>query len=121
MTRTPISSNTSAELVDFIARRAAELAAEIIVTRLRQEPGIGSPRYATADSNPLNSRRAFLNAHRAKSFPTFKQGRNVAALWSDVEAWMRQRPEPRQTGEEGMSLDEALSAAAAPKRMRRAL
>ncbi|KYF56715.1 hypothetical protein BE04_33570 [Sorangium cellulosum] len=50
-----------------------------------------TPHYATAKSNPLGSARAFLNAHRRGHFHTFKRGREVAALWTDVETWIESR------------------------------
>jgi hypothetical protein len=106
-------------LIEIIVRKAAELAAEIIVARLRHEPGLGAPLYATAQHNPLGSKRAFLNAARAKKFTTFKRGRNVAAMWSDVDAWMRQCPEQRRESPGELSLEEELAMASKPKRVRR--
>ncbi len=44
-----------------------------------------APRYATAKRNPWGSARAFHDRARAGLFPTFKIGREVAALWSECE------------------------------------
>jgi predicted GIY-YIG superfamily endonuclease len=61
---------------------AARIATEQLVSQRE------TPRYATAKSNPLGSARSFLNAHRAGKFRTFMRGREVAAIWKDVERWM---------------------------------
>ncbi|WP_438038635.1 hypothetical protein [Sorangium sp. So ce128] len=49
------------------------------------------PRYASSKTNPLGSARAFLDAGRRKNFPTFKRGKEVWALWTDVETWIESR------------------------------
>lgn len=96
-----------------------DLVADRIVERLRAEV-VRAPRYATARENPLGSRRAFLDAHRAGAFPTFRRGREIAADWSAVEAWMREAratPEPTKNNA-GPSIEQMLEASAAPRRRR---
>jgi hypothetical protein len=53
-----------------------------------------APRYASARSNPIGSERGFKAACASGAFPVFKQGRAVAARWSDVEAYMEARARP---------------------------
>ncbi len=108
-------------LLDAFARRVAE----IVLERLREQPGLGVPLYATPRLNPLGSRRRFLDAARAGAFNSFPRGRSVAALWADADAWMRKQGEsaegrvrPRQ--EAPRTLDEDLAAATRPTRRRRA-
>ena len=50
--------------------------------------------FADAKNNPLGSARAFLDAARRRDFPSFKRGRNVVALWADVEAYVLSRKRP---------------------------
>lgn len=66
-----------------IARRAAPIV-----------PGTTTPRYATAKHNPTGTARGFKAAGASGAFPTFKQGRAVAALWTDVERWIESRVRP---------------------------
>jgi hypothetical protein len=47
-----------------------------------------TPRYATSKHNPLGTARSFLNAARANKFKTFKRGRETAAKWDDVAAYV---------------------------------
>jgi hypothetical protein len=105
-----------------VAELAAELAAKIVADKLAGAAG-PTPRYATAKVNPTGSRRAFLDAARENAFPTFQRGKQTAAMWSDVEAWMRARPpitraRPGDNGEE-LSLRDELLIAASPRKRKR--
>ena len=82
------------ELATKIAPMVASLVAAQVLDGLRQTAGLGSPRYATAKENPLRSPKAFRAAYRGGAFPTFLQGREKAAMWIDVETWMRTRQKP---------------------------
>lgn len=73
-----------------------ELLAERVAEKLASRTGGPAPRYATARDNPLRSPRAFLDAARRGDFPTFKLGRCVAALWSDVERHVEGRKRPKK-------------------------
>jgi hypothetical protein len=79
-------SNLLDVLLDVLADRLAE--------RLAARAGTSTPRYADAKANPLGSARAFLDAGRAGRFPTFKRGREVVALWADVERSIESRKRP---------------------------
>lgn len=72
-------------LLDELAERVFRKIAQ------RAHGAVVPPRYATAKSNPLGSARAFLDAHRRGEFATFKRGREVVALWTDVETWIESR------------------------------
>ncbi len=72
-------------LADAVAERVARLLSAAA-------PPPASTRYADALHNPLGTRRAFADAARAGSFPTFRRCRRVTALWSDVERWIESRP-----------------------------
>lgn len=70
-----------------------EAAVERVLRRVLPELAsqAATPRYATADNNPLGSSRAFLDAGRRGDFETFRCARRVTALWTDVEAWIERR------------------------------
>jgi hypothetical protein len=74
-------------LLDVLIDVLAERVADKMATRI----GASSPRYATARENPIGSARAFLDAARRGDFPTFRRGRCVAALWTDVERYVENR------------------------------
>jgi hypothetical protein len=112
--------NGSDALIDLIVRRAAEQAAEIIVARLRQEPGVGAPPYATAKNNPLGSRKAFRGAVRRGAFETFRRGRELAARWKDVEDWMFKNQRSVGPAHGAPSLEEELAMASKPRARRTA-
>lgn len=84
---------------------ALDAALEAVLRRVVREElaaalaGRGTPEHATARENPLGSERAFLAAARKGAFPTFRAGRQVAARWSDVVAWMESRPIDRSAPE----------------------
>lgn len=95
----------------------AEMVADRVIARLSGN----SPRYASAVENPLGSSRAFLDAHRAGRFPTFKRGREVLAKWADVEAYIEsRRTRPSEHRAEKDQGDVASLAKMAPKRRGRA-
>lgn len=72
------------EIVERTARRVVEL--------LQAAGSVPNPKHADANNNPLGSARAFLDAHRRGDFPTFKRGREIVALWTDVERYIESRP-----------------------------
>ncbi|MGK3959911.1 hypothetical protein WMF38_43540 [Sorangium sp. So ce118] len=77
-----------ADVMDVHARTLRAQADAVAAAGVSAQP---TPRYATAKSNPLGSARAFRDAGRTGHFPTFKLGREVAALWTDVETWIESR------------------------------
>ncbi|XXY23397.1 hypothetical protein WME88_27675 [Sorangium sp. So ce216] len=101
-----------------LAAMTAELAADLLEQRLKAP---SAPRYATAKSNPLGSGRTFLDAARAGRFPSFKRGREVVALWSDVDAYIMSAPRTAKAPPEAdAGLEAELAAAATPRRRRAA-
>ena len=97
--------------IETLLNTLADDLANRILARLQGLPGLGSPRYATAKSNPLGSRRAFVAAVKRNDFPTFKPGRSVAARWEDVEAFaLQHKPANERT------LEDELALAARPKK-----
>jgi len=82
--------NAADAFLDAIVERLAPRVADIVLARLRAEPGFGTPRVATAKNNPTGSARAFRRGARAKAFPTFKHGKADAAEWALVETWWRE-------------------------------
>lgn len=66
-----------------------------------------TPEHATAKSNPLGSERAFLDAARKGTFPTFKLGREIAARWADVQAYAERRTITRSTLAEAPPIESA--------------
>lgn len=117
-----------ADLYAALSRNAAEQArlyAELAAIEAGEAGAQPAPvssagaMYATAEHNPLGTARGFLNAHRRGAFPTFKQGRTIAARWSDVEAWMTD-PARRAKAQPANDLDAMLAqAASAPRRRAR--
>lgn len=81
------SSGSAEQLLGALIEALAERVAEKMAARLPAS----TPRYATAKENPIGSARAFLDAARRGDFPTFRRGRSVAALWSDVERYVENR------------------------------
>jgi len=83
----------------FLAAMGAawDALAEMMVPA-QQPPPI---RWATAKDNPLRSSRAFLDAARRGDFPTGKRGREIAARWTDVEAWIEGRKDSRAAKKRG--------------------
>jgi hypothetical protein len=71
-----------------------ELAARVVDELAERQARGAVSRYATASNNPIGSPRAFLDAGRAGKFRTFKRGRQVCALWADVEHWIESRKRP---------------------------
>lgn len=88
---------------EFVKRLAQDIAAQLAAS---------APRYADAGNNPLGTRRAFLAAGRRGDFPTFRRGREVVALWADVEAFIESRRRPvrartpaQETGDDRVLLE----------------
>ena len=71
-----------------------ERVADRVVRRL--EGTTSRSTYADAKNNPLGSARAFLDAGRRGDFPTFKRGRQVVALWADVERYIQSKQRARR-------------------------
>ena len=106
------------EALDWFLTELAARIADALVER--QATGDVAPRYATAQNNPVGSPRAFLDAGRAGRFRTFKRGRQVCALWGDVEQWIESRKRPiRENIEDSKNKDRAeLERAGVPLRGR---
>ncbi|WP_441291916.1 hypothetical protein ACSRUE_17035 [Sorangium sp. KYC3313] len=118
-----------ADTLDVLARTMRAHADAVEIGGAIAQP---TPRYATAKSNPLGSARTFLEAGRRGHFATFKRGREVVALWTDVETWIESRklaPRERKPGDDadddrtllrraGVRLQPANDAAAARHRKR---
>ena len=103
-------------LIDAIVDRLADRVADQLFARLRAQPGFGAPLYATARNNPTGARKSFLRGCREKAFPTFKQGRELAADWAEVERWWKAQP----VVEAGSDLRaELMASISAPRRGRR--
>lgn len=79
----------SPELADALLNAIADCVAERIAARIGPND---AGRLATAKNTPLGKERAFLDAGRRGDFPRFKRGREVAARWSDVVAYIESRP-----------------------------
>jgi hypothetical protein len=79
-------------LADALADRVADRVAERLAGRVA--PAV-PPEMATAKHNPMGNARAFLDAAREGKFPSGRRGREVVALWQDVESYQRSRVRPR--------------------------
>ncbi len=101
--------STTAKLLDAFVDRVAERVVELI----RAEPGLGTPRYATAKENPTGSQKAFRRGCRARGFESFMRGRTRVAEWADVERWWREEQRRVRPGDD---LQSQLEAASAPMR-----
>ena len=77
-------------LVDALA---TAVAAKLESHRAERAPE--EPRYYSAVDNPLGSSRAFLDAARRGAFPTYRPGKMLLALRSDVHAWIERCPVQR--------------------------
>ncbi|WP_437948709.1 hypothetical protein WME98_50145 [Sorangium sp. So ce296] len=99
-----------------LATMTAELAADLLEQRLKAP---SAPRYATAKNNPLGSGRMFLDAARRGDFPSHKVGREVRALWSDVDAYILSRPATKRRQVQA-TLEAELATSASPRRRRAA-
>lgn len=83
----PASSNARNDL-DTLLDQIADRIAERVIARIARDP---AEHHATAKNNPIGTPRAFLDAGRRGDFPTFKKGREVAARWCDVTAYIERR------------------------------
>ena len=104
--------------LDALADRFATRVAGLVLEKLRVQPGFGAPLYATAKKNPCGSRKVFLRACRDQAFASFKQGRELAADWAEVERWWKAqaRPVPAAPTSGVTLIDERAAACAPPKR-----
>ncbi|WP_434042272.1 MULTISPECIES: hypothetical protein [Sorangium] len=104
-----------------LATMAAEIAADLLEKRMKAP---SAPRYATPKENPLGSARAFREAAAAGAFKTFRRGKQTAALWADVEAWMVAQPppapraKPQASGDLSLRDELALAARATTRKKR---
>ena len=79
--------------LDALLDELADRVAERITQRIGKDvPTASGSEYYTAASNPLGSRRAFLDAARRRDFLSFKAGRTVLAKREDVHRWIESRP-----------------------------
>lgn len=99
----PPASGRADAFIDDLADRVAER----VLAGIRAEPGLGTPRYATAKNNPTGSRKAFLRGCRDHAFPSLKQGRARAAEWADVERWWKAQAAVRPDEDLRSELDAA--------------
>lgn len=97
-----------------LARVVADAVARVVEERLRAEV---APTYATAKHNPLGSSRAFLDAARRGDFRSHKVGREVRALWIDVDSYIQSKPGSRRRVERA-TLEQELATSAGPRRGR---
>ena len=88
----PPSARDSARLPDDQASEIVERTARRVVELLQAAGSVANPKHADANNNPLGSSRAFLDAHRRRDFKTFKRGREIVAIWTDVERFIESRP-----------------------------
>ena len=91
----------SATVAALLRVQADALEAQVRALRATAEaldagatPPASSPRYATAKHNPIGSERGFKAAAGAGSFEVFKRGREIAARWEDVAAYVESRKRP---------------------------
>jgi hypothetical protein len=114
-----MDSNLEVQVEQFFKRlsRRFEDLLEDFTARLRT--AAATPRHADAKHNPLGSARAFLDAGRRGDFPTFKRGREVVALWADVESYIERRCRPVQAPAMAVEDDRALLEKLRPGRGRR--
>lgn len=73
-----------ANVVDAVVESLSHVATDLVT------------RWATANDNPLGSPRSFLDAGRRGDFPTCKRGREIAARWVDVDAYIAGRQRERK-------------------------
>jgi hypothetical protein len=97
-----------------LAQVVAGAVARAVEERLRAEM---APTYATAKHNPLGSARSFLDAARRGDFRSHKVGREVRALWTDVDSYIQTRPGARRRAERA-TLEQELATSAGPRRGR---
>jgi len=84
-------SGAPSNLLQGLDALLSELAARVADELVKRGAAGAVPHYATAKNNPIGSARAFLDAARARKFQSFKRGREVCAIWVDVEAWIESR------------------------------
>ncbi len=65
-----------------------------------------TPRYATKKCNPCGSSRGFVTACSSGAFDTFKLGRELAAKWEDVAAYVERRVLPVRQADAKPPLEE---------------
>lgn len=101
---------------EAIAAEVARNAVEAVLAKKQV------PQYATAKNNPLGSPRSFLNAARANKFKSFKKGRETAAKWDEVAAYVEStgRTRRKQTSQADADIDRLYEETFHSKRSRRA-
>lgn len=85
--------------MDLLAERVAALVIDRLATRQI------NPQYATARRNPLGSPRVFLDAARRGAFRSHKVGREVRAVWQDVDAYIRSLPPQKRQEDDGIDIE----------------
>lgn len=92
-------------LADALADRVADRVAERLAGRVAPA---AHPEMAAAKHNPMGNGRSFLDAAREGKFPSGRRGREVVALWQDVESYQRARVRPRSSAASDGSRETAL-------------
>lgn len=87
---------TNDPLVDALRPLAAALVVAVKDELAKQAKGTEGPRYYDATNAPMG-KTAFLRLAAQRAFPSFKVGKRVRALASDVHAYMeaQQGAKPR--------------------------
>lgn len=109
----PLTGHAHAALDAFV-----DVLAERVALKLAPLVGAGKPHYADATSNPLDSDRAFLDAARRGDFATFKRGKRITALWSDVERYIEGCKRPARAPKDAAADPERAELEAAGVRLR---
>ncbi len=112
-----MNAAAAAHFQAFVAEIAKEAARDAVREVLAESR---APLYATAKSNPLGSERRFLDAARRGAFKSHKVGREVRALWADVDAYIQSRPASKRKPKDSDDVDiAALLAQSSGKAARR--
>jgi hypothetical protein len=108
----------NAQKLDFdaVLDVLADLLADKLTERIASRQAAASPYYDT-EHNPLGKRR-FLEAARRGDFPSFKRGRRVLALRTDVDAWIAKGARSKPANNNETLSDEQLLATAGVRLLR---
>lgn len=114
-----MSPSALAHLHAFVEAVARDAAREAVKEALANRD---APEYATARHNPLGSKRSFLNAARANKFRSFKRGRETAARWEDVAAYIEStaRTKRKKASQADVDVDRLFDETFGDRRRRRA-
>lgn len=108
--------NTNKLDIDAVLDVLADLLADKLTERIASRQNATSRYYDTAN-NPLGKRR-FLEAARRGEFPSFKRGKRVLALRTDVEAWIAAGARNTPVNDAAKLSDEQLLATAGVRLLR---